>query len=84
MNSAMLKSCRLCTNNRNTFISKQLKLVHTQGCGIYGALGQGNNLLDSKAFEKLDLSGKADYVITAKVTHHNMFVFSYEFMFLCG
>jgi hypothetical protein len=72
MNITMLKSCKLCTS-RSTSISKQLKLIHTQGCGIFGALGQGNNLLDSKAFEKLDLSGKADYVITAKVIHYTIY-----------
>ena len=33
------------------------RFIYTQGCGVFGSLGQGDDLADSPSFKKLNLSG---------------------------
>jgi hypothetical protein len=40
--------------------------LHTQGCGVFGALGHGNDLLDTPSFRRLQLSGSAQCSIDVK------------------
>lgn len=42
------------------------RLLHTQGCGVFGAIGHGDDLLDSPSFTSLKLSGNADCSIEIK------------------
>lgn len=51
--SAIWMRC-LCRNARQTFATvriSQTKKIHTQGNGLFGALGQGPTLMDSGDFE---------------------------------
>lgn len=40
--------------------------LHTQGCGVFGAIGHGDDLLDSPSFKQLKLSGTAECSIDIK------------------
>jgi hypothetical protein len=43
-----------------------VRYLHTQGCGVFGALGHGDDLLDSPSFRRLKLSGNAQCSIGVK------------------
>ena len=42
------------------------RCIHTQGCGVFGAMGHGDDLLDSPSFKTLKLSGTAECSIGIK------------------
>jgi hypothetical protein len=82
--------------NKTSILSRQRlkiglssdKFLHTQGCGIFGALGHGSDLMDIPSFKKLDISKLTGLDITVSQVStgwgHSAGVTDEGFVFVMG
>ena len=47
-------------------ILRTVRPIYTQGCGVFGSLGHGDDLMDSAIFEKVHLSASPDHDVKIK------------------
>lgn len=57
--SGMRRLCRSTKNAASSARIPYIKKIHTQGNGLFGALGQGPGLMDSEDFETVNLSDES-------------------------
>ena len=70
MRNFRLRSCSLHARGIRNIVRIEhavtFRTIYTQGCGIFGSLGQGDDLMDSPSFEKLNLSGTPNHKVKIK------------------